>query len=116
MNKPNIYTAPTGFDDRVVALSSGTGLRSTIHMDVRQPLPSPGGEGQDEGGLSHTLDFISSDETLDRYGKVITASGWKLDTYRKNPVFQNAHQYGDILFTLGRADITEVRSGKLYQR
>jgi hypothetical protein len=55
------------------------------------------------------LDFISSDETLDRYGEVITAAGWKLATYQRNPVFQNSHQYGDILFTLGRALITEVR-------
>jgi hypothetical protein len=38
-------------------------------------------------------------------------SGWKLDNYKRNPVFQNAHQYGDILFTLGRALVTEVRSG-----
>jgi hypothetical protein len=56
-----------------------------------------------------TLDFVASDETLDRYGDVICASGWHLDTYRRNPVFQNAHQYGDILFTLGRALVTEIR-------
>src|SRR5882672_2439067 len=57
------------------------------------------------------LDFVSSDESLDRYNEIISASGWKLDNYVRNPVFQNAHQYGDILFTLGRALITEVRSG-----
>jgi hypothetical protein len=57
------------------------------------------------------LDFISSDESLDRYNEIISASGWKLDNYLRNPVFQNAHQYGDILFTLGRAIITEVRVG-----
>jgi hypothetical protein len=57
------------------------------------------------------LDFISSDETLDRYDEIILASGWRLDNYRRNPVFQNSHQYGDILFTLGKALITEVRQG-----
>src|SRR5207247_1356476 len=62
------------------------------------------------------LDFVSSDETLDRYDEIISAYGWKLDTYKKNPVFQNAHQYGDILFTLGKALVTEVRAGKLVQR
>ncbi len=36
--------------------------------------------------------------------------------YRRNPVFQNAHQYGDIIFTLGKALVTEVREGRLYQR
>jgi HK97 family phage prohead protease len=65
---------------------------------------------------SDTLDFISSDETLDRCGEIIQASGWKLSSYARNPVFQNAHQYGDIIFTLGRALITEVRGGRLYQR
>jgi len=112
MNTPNIYT------DRLIALNDGTpGLRSTIQIEVRESsLSSIGGEGQGEGELSSTLDFISSDETLDRYDEVITASGWKLDTYRKNPVFQNAHQYGDIIYTLGRALVTEVRSGKLHQR
>src|SRR5437773_2526753 len=35
---------------------------------------------------------------------------WRLDTYRSNPVFQNAHNYGDILFTLGKAVSTEVLS------
>lgn len=60
---------------------------------------------------SHVLDFISSDDSLDRFGEVIVASGWRLENYRRNPVFQNAHQYGDVIFTLGRALITEIRSG-----
>ena len=59
------------------------------------------------------LDFIASDETLDRCDEVILAGGWRLDAYRRNPVFQNAHQYGDIIFTLGKALITEVRSSGL---
>src|SRR5207248_987276 len=59
------------------------------------------------------LDFISSDESLDRYSEVISASGWKLDSYLRNPVFQNAHQYGDIIFTLGRALITEIRYSQI---
>jgi hypothetical protein len=54
---------------------------------------------------------VASTATLDRYHEVIEPAGWRLDSYRKNPVFQNAHNYGDILFTLGRALITEVRSG-----
>jgi hypothetical protein len=55
------------------------------------------------------LDFISSTATLDRYHEIIDPAGWRLDSYRRNPVFQNAHNYGDILFTLGKALITEVR-------
>jgi hypothetical protein len=95
------------FSDRLLTLSDGRpGLRGGIHVGIRTPgrdavpgVPDP----------SATLDFISSDETLDRYGEIISAAGWKLDNYIRNPVFQNAHQYGNIIFTLGRALITEVR-------
>ncbi len=63
---------------------------------------------------------MASTETVDRFGEVIMASGWRLENYRRNPVFQNAHQYGDILFTLGKALMTEVREGggqpHLFQR
>jgi HK97 family phage prohead protease len=62
------------------------------------------------------LDFVASDNTIDRYAEIIDPAGWQLDNYRRNPVFQNSHQYGDILFTLGKALITEVRNGKLFQR
>jgi len=69
---------------------------------------------------SAVLDFIASDETLDRCDEVIAATGWRLESYRRNPVFQNAHQYGDVIFTLGKALLTEVRiaSGRpaLFQR
>ena len=67
-------------------------------------------------GSAPVIDFTSSDQSLDRYHEIIVATGWRLDNYRKNPVLQNAHQYGDILFTIGRATITEVRGDRLYQR
>jgi uncharacterized protein len=72
------------------------------------------------GGCGATLDFVASTATLDRYHEVIEPAGWRLESYRRNPVFQNAHNYGDILFTLGRALCTEVRtvggSPALFQR
>jgi len=57
----------------------------------------------------NTLDFRSSDATLDRYHEVIAVAGWRLDNYRKNPVFQNAHSYGSLADTIGKALITEIR-------
>jgi HK97 family phage prohead protease len=115
-------TAVPPFADRLVTLSDGRpGLRGGMHVQVYQPTadasPSPSGEGRGEGSSSpirdnscnSCLDFISSDETLDRYGEIITAAGWNLDDYLRNPVFQNSHQYGDIIFTLGKAHITEIR-------
>src|SRR5438477_3984349 len=94
---------------RLVPLSDGRpGLRGTMPIEVR--------DSSDPSDSSDTLDFVSSDETLDRCGEIIQANGWKLSSYARNPVFQNAHQYGDIIFTLGRALVTEVRGGKLFQR
>src|SRR5437879_5718024 len=85
--------------ERLVTLSDGRqGLRGTLATEV-----------QEASAQSPALEFTSSDQTLDRYGEIISASGWKLTNYQRNPVFQNAHQYGDIIFTLGRAITTEVR-------
>jgi phage head maturation protease len=82
---------------------SRPGLRSLLQVEVR----APGGEPPEKGAL---LDFIASTATLDRYHEIIEPAGWRLDSYRRNPVFQNAHNYGDILFTLGKAVSTEVRA------
>jgi hypothetical protein len=110
------------FSDRLVPLSDGTvGLRGTINVEITDPgedmsLQSARTRVPDlssttaETSCNPCLDFVSSDETIDRYGEVIHASGWKLSGYHRNPVFQNAHQYGDIIFTLGKALITEVRT------
>jgi HK97 family phage prohead protease len=107
------------FTERLVALCNGDlGLRSQVHVEAHEPAgpaPSPGGPNEPVPSLP-ILDFIASDESLDRHDEVISASGWRLSTYQRNPVFQNSHQYGDILFTLGKALSTEVRNGKLIQR
>src|SRR5580765_4450386 len=86
------------FSSRLVTLNDGrAGLRGGMHIEVR------------DTSCNSCLDFISSDESLDRYNEVISAAGWKLDNCRRNPVFENAHKHGDILHTLGRAITTEVR-------
>lgn len=110
---------------------STPGLRSLLQVTVTKAVPKPAADDASTSQTadsppattkseaeeqSFTLDFIASNESLDRCGEIITASGWRLERYRRNPVFQNAHQYGDVLFTLGKALITEVRDGALYQR
>src|ERR1043166_1698114 len=85
----------------------------TRHSPTQDSVPA---SSPDTRHSSPILDFIASSEALDRYNEIISADGWRLDNYRRNPVFQNAHQYGDIIFTLGKALITEVRNGKLFQR
>src|SRR5213075_813793 len=90
------------FSGRLITLTnSASGLRTTIHTEIREP----------SGNSSNScLHFVSSDESVDRYNEVISAAGWKLDNYQRNPVFQNAHQHGDIMHTLGKAIRTEVRT------
>lgn len=91
-----------------------TGLRALISVETRDPQSAAGAPAS-PGDCAETpvLDFVASNDTLDRYREIIEPAGWRLDAYRRNPVFQNAHQYGDILFTLGKALITEVRSCSL---
>lgn len=90
-----------------------TPLRSRIHVRVQTPPSAPPPLQNSTTPLlqssSAILDFVASDETLDRYQEIITADGWKLDNYLRNPVFQNSHQYGDIIFTLGKALVTDIR-------
>jgi hypothetical protein len=88
------------------------GLRALLQVEIREAAATPAGEGEDRGSGSSPaiLDFIASTATVDRYHEIIEPAGWRLDSYRRNPVFQNAHNYGDILFTLGKALSTEVRT------
>lgn len=97
------------FGERLIPLCTGQpGLRGKIQVEIREP--SDPVDSTPNTRPSSTLDFVASDETLDRYNEVIVASGWKLDNYVKNPVFQNSHQYGDIIYTIGRALVTELRT------
>jgi HK97 family phage prohead protease len=122
------------FQGRVVTLCDGRpGLRGGVLVDIRKPTATsesvePGGDNQAQGPAASSaapsatsprsqpfeaeadvLDFIASSEIPDRYEEIISATGWRLENYRRNPVFQNAHQYGDVIFTLGKALLTEVR-------
>src|SRR2546425_1007044 len=101
MNSPTPALTP-----RLVPLSDGRpGLRSTLQIEIHEPPPhseirdNSCNSCQAPSGLSDNccLDFVSSSECLDRYDEIISADGWRLENYRRNPVFQNAHQYGDIL-------------------
>ena len=111
------------FPDRLIQLCDGRpGLRGAIHVEIptpgTAPAPDAGGSPPGPGAPpdAPVLDFTSSDDTLDRYQEIIVPAGWQLANYQRNPVFQNSHQYGDIMFTLGKAIVTEVRAGSLFQR
>ena len=55
--------------------------------------------------------FIVSTETVDRDGDILKASGWNLDSYRKNPVVLFAHNYTQP--AVGKAVNIEVKSKRL---
>jgi phage head maturation protease len=102
------------FGPRLVTLCDGRpGLRGGLQAEICD-------SGSGEICENSCLDFVASDASLDRFDEIISPEGWRLDHYRRNPVFQNAHQYGDVIFTLGKALVTEVRmvAGRpaLYQR
>lgn len=40
---------------------------------------------------ARTVDFIASDESVDRYGDIIRVEGWDLRAYKKNPVLLFGH-------------------------
>jgi HK97 family phage prohead protease len=43
--------------------------------------------------------FTLSDETVDRYGDIVSAAGWELDNFRKNPIALFGHDHD---FPIGR--------------
>ena len=90
---------------RLIQLHNGSqGLRAELPVEVKPDATD-----------ADILHMRASDETLDRYQEVIVASGWRLENYQKNPVIQNAHQYGDIIFTIGQALKTWVSGKDLLQ-
>ena len=65
---------------------------------------SQGWQGKGTGGDGGAMTFVASTEEVDRHGDVVSVDGWRLDAYRKNPVFLWAHDYSRP--AIGRA--TEV--------
>jgi uncharacterized protein len=110
------------FGERLIPLCDGrAGLRGGLPVEVRDapavgPSSDPTPDPVPAAAQAAVLEFIASSERLDRHDEILVSGGWVLDSYRSNPVFQNAHKYGDIIFTLGKALLTEVRGGRLYQR
>lgn len=97
------------FGARLVTLRDGrAGLRGGIHCEMRSAdMPD------------NCLDFIASDETVDRYNEVIKQDGWQLDNFMANPVVPDCHDYSSIAKILGRDVLPksqQVQNGKLCTR
>ena len=50
-------------------------------------------QGKELRSDADSMTFVASTGEVDRHGDVVSVSGWKLDAYRKNPVFLWAHDY-----------------------
>jgi hypothetical protein len=44
---------------------------------------------------ARTITFVASTESVDRMGDILRVSGWKLDAYKKNPIFMWNHKSGE---------------------
>jgi hypothetical protein len=94
------------FGKRLVTLHTGAqGIRGGLNCDVKAVE-----------GDAPVMDFIASDETLDRYDEVVKIDGWELDNFRKNPVIPDCHDYSSIVKILGRSPSLEIKDGKLINR
>ncbi len=94
------------FGQRLVTLHTGArGLRGGVQCRVKEV-----------SGDSPMMDFIGSDDSLDRYNEVIDQDGWQLENFRANPVIPDCHDYSSIGKILGRAVSVQVADGKLVNR
>ncbi len=59
------------------------------------------------------FDYVMSDETVDRMGDIIDATGWKLANFKKNPIALFGHRSD---FVIGHWTNVRVEAGKLLGR
>lgn len=65
-------------------------------------------------GAERAFDFTISTASVDRQGDTISLDGWKLDSFRKNPVVLWAHDYA--MLPVGRAENLRIADGGLMAR
>jgi hypothetical protein len=76
---------------------SETIIRRDIHPEIKVLDESKG-----------LVRYIASDESVDSYGEVIRAKGWKFSRFKKNAPFVDSHDYDCIKALLGKVTAFEV--------
>ena len=85
----------------------------------RRPAPHKG-EAQTRAAIitrdktstaTRSVRFVASDESVDRYGDIIRADGWKLENFRKNPVLLFGHNSREL--PIGKVSEVEVIGKRL---
>ena len=104
--KKTLVELQAEFGARAVTLNTGAaGLRAGIHTTCKAVA-----------GDAPVMDFIGSDNSVDRYNEVIDQKGWNLENFRANPVIPDCHDYSSIAKILGRAQRVDVVDGQLVNR
>jgi HK97 family phage prohead protease len=94
------------FGERLVKLYTGAvGLRGGIKCEVKSLA-----------GDAPILDFVATDETLDRYNEVIKITGWDTKNYLANPVVPDCHNYDSVARILGRTVSLTIADGQMVNR
>jgi HK97 family phage prohead protease len=106
MNQANLEKLKKEFGPRLVTLRTGaSGIRGGMVCEVKAVA-----------GDAPVMDFIGSDNTVDRYNEVIDQAGWDLNNFRRSPVIADCHNYGTVANILGKALNVQVTDGKLVNR
>ncbi len=101
----NLTDLQKDFGPRLVTLRTGaSGLRGGLTCEVKTV----------DGGA--ILDFVATDETLDRYGEVIRLAGWDTKNYLANPVVPDCHNYDSVMRILGRTIDLSIADGRMVNR
>jgi HK97 family phage major capsid protein len=61
------------------------------------------------------VEYVASDESLDRDGEILRAAGWRFTNFQKNAPFLDNHQYGSIGSVLGKVMDARVEGKQLVE-
>ena len=79
-------------------------LRRTIQTELRV-LDEPKG----------IVEYVASDQTLDRGGEVILASGWRFTQFQRNAPFVDCHDHTTVEKCLGKVIDFAVKGERLVE-
>jgi HK97 family phage prohead protease len=61
---------------------------------------------------ANTISAVFSTSDMDRHGEIVLQN-WELENYKSNPVILNSHNSFDATEVIGKANMIEVKDGKL---
>lgn len=67
----------------------------------------------EEDGL---VEYVASNESLDSYNEVVSASGWRFTRFRKNAPFVDSHNYWSIDKLLGSVESARIEGRDLIEK